>query len=317
MDSSSSATHSIERLVSLLDSMVEGERAVEQLIVLGQASVPYLERFLLHSQPRSLSLPRCRAVHALGELGAYPVLIAYFQRYTRPADAAVLFAEDAVRSAAAEELLHFQSEAVFSTLLAAVRERATGGLVRALGKFHRPEAIPTLFEVLEDDLCRENAKEALRKTPEAARSFAVLLLREHSEIPITGPSASRRRRATLQLLTEWGASAVEWPELRGFLWDDDMDCVIAAARIGIGCGASDREEVVAALIEGSAGMSWDQETDAVELLDSCGETAQTVAMRISEHRKNLGEKPNGASPFWRILHHLLGSALHAQFGGAA
>ena len=37
-------------------------------------------------------------------------------------------------------------------------------------------------------------------------------------------------------------------------------------------------------------MNWAQETEAVELLDSCSEIARTVAMRIAEHRKNLGIK---------------------------
>ena len=317
MNSSASATPSIERLVSLLDSMVEGDRAVEQLIALGQSSVPYLERFLLNSPPRSLSLPRCRAVRALGELGAYSSLMAYFQRYTRPADAAVLFAEDGVRSAAAEQLLHCQNEDVFPVLLDAARERATGGLVRALGEFRRPEAIPAFFELLEDDLCREDAKEALRKNAASARSYALLLLRGRTELPITGPAASRRRRATLQLMAEWGMSAAEWPELRGFLWDEDMDCVVAAAGVGLRLSESNKEEIVAALIENSGGMNWAQETDAAELLDACGETARTVAMRIAEHRRNLGEKPDWTSPFWRTLHHLLGGGPHARFGGAA
>ncbi len=315
MTSSSSATPSIERLVSLLDSMVEGERAVEQLVALGQASIPYLERFLLNSPPRSLSLPRCRAVRALGELGACSVLIAYFQRYTRPADATVLFAEDAVRSAAAEQLVHCHSEAVFPVLLDAIKERATGGLVRSLGGFGRPEAIPVFFELLEDDLCREDAKEALRKNAASARAFALLLLRGRTEVPITGAAASRRRRATLQLLSEWGVSSAEWPEIRPFLWDEDMDCVIASAQIGLRACESDAEEIVSALIENSGEMNWAQQTDAVELLDLCADVARSVAIRIAEHRKSLGEKPTGTSPLWRTLHHVLGSELQTRFGG--
>lgn len=315
MSNSPSAMSSPEQLVGLLDSMVEGERAFEQLIAIGQLAVPCLERFLLDSPPRSLSLPRCRAVRALGELGACSTLIAYFQRYTRPADATVLFAEDAVRSAAAEELLHCQGEAAFPVLRNAVRERATSGLVRSLGEFRRPDAIPAFFELLEDDLCREVAKEALRKCAAPARSFAMLLLRGRTEVPILGPAASRRRRATLQLLAEWGVSAADWPELRSFLWDEDMDCVIAAARIGMHLSGSGKEEIVAALIENAGTMNWAQETDAVELLDSCGEVTRVVALKIAEHRKNLGETPAWASPFWRTLHHLLGGELQARFGG--
>lgn len=313
-----SETTAIARWVTLLESIRDGENATEQLIAIGKASIPYLERFLLDSPPRSLALGRCRAVRALGQLGACSALIAYFQQYTRPGDAAVLFAEDAVRSAAAQELLHCGSEAVFPTLVNATQERATSGLVQALGEFRRPEAVPVFFELLEDDLCREDAKAALRKIPDAARPYAMLMLRGQAAASISGAAASRRRRATLQLLAEWGASASEWPELRGYLWNEDADCVIATARIGLRAAPEqEKEEIAAALIEGSQTMNWAQETEAVELLDSMAGIAKPVAARIAAHRGNLGETPNWMSPFWRTVRHLQGASLESRPGSAA
>jgi hypothetical protein len=62
-------------------------------------------------------------VRVLGELGADSVLLAYFERYRRPEDAAVLFAEDAVRSAAARALVCCKSETVFGAVLCFSRQR--------------------------------------------------------------------------------------------------------------------------------------------------------------------------------------------------
>lgn len=84
----------------------------------------------------------------------------------------MLFAEDAVRSAAARELARQKSDRVYDVLLQAARERATSGLILALGEFRRHESVPLLFSVLEDDLCRDEAKEALREVSEVARQYA-------------------------------------------------------------------------------------------------------------------------------------------------
>jgi HEAT repeat protein len=153
----------------------------------------------------------------------------YFLQYERPADSAILFAEDAVRSAAAKELARIRSEEVYHVLLDATRQRATGGLVQALGAFRRHESVPLLFELLEDDLCRVDVLAELRNVPDAAQPYAILLLRGCTGTPIRGTISSRRRRSTLQLLVDFGISEGEWLEIRQYLHDEDLDCVIAAA----------------------------------------------------------------------------------------
>ena len=76
------------------------------------------------------------------------------------------------------------------------------------------ESVPLLFSLLEDNLCREDAKEALRKMPDATRAYAILLLRGLTQLSIRGSTAVRRGRATLQLLVECGIGMNEWPDLR-------------------------------------------------------------------------------------------------------
>ena len=62
-----------------------------------------------------------------GRVGGLHVLLSYFRDYERPQDAAVLFAEDAVRSAVARELMRWKSDEVFHVLLDAAKQRATEG----------------------------------------------------------------------------------------------------------------------------------------------------------------------------------------------
>jgi hypothetical protein len=304
---SPAVSEEVEILVAALDSLIEGEAAAERLIAAGPQVIPYLEGFLLKGRPRTIALPRCRAVHALGELGAWPVLVEYFRQYRRPDDAVVLFAEDAVRSIAAQELGRWKSAEVYEVLLKAARERATGGLVRALSEFQRAESIPVLFSMLDDDLCRNDAEEALRKMPDPARAWAVLSLRGAAGPSTHLASAVRRRSATLQLLREFGVEPGEWPTLREFLDDRDADAVIATAGIGFAIGPpSDHPAIVRALFHISQHLNWAQEDEVIRLLDGHRDEACEQARGLIEAADAKGERTNWLVPRWRILRHLLG-----------
>lgn len=303
---------------AVLDSILDGDLAVNMLVASGDRAVPYLEHFLLAGAPRTIALPRCRAVRALGELGAYSTLISYFREYEFPADAEVLFAEDAVRSAAARELLRWKSEEVLQVLMDAAKQRATGGLVVAIGDFRRPEAVPLLFHILEDDFCREEAKDGLRKVRDAAHQYAILLIRGLSETPFYGPLALHRRRATLQLLDEFGVACSEWRDLQPFLAESDADVVISAARIGSRAASSaDRQRIVEALFRISEHVNWAQEGEIEALLDTCSDLACKIAYAVVEGRRNQGERANWLAPSWRILRHVLGRELEGGHYGAA
>lgn len=213
----------VEDLIAALDLLIGGEAAAERLIAMGPRVIPLLEQFLLEGPARTIAVPRCRAVRVLGELGAWQTLVSYFRQYRRPEDAAVLFAEDAVRSAAAEHLAQWKSDEIYEVLLEAARERITGGLIRALSEFGKAEAIPVFFSALDDDLCREDARAALRKVPAVARNYAVLTLRGAAGVPMNLAASLRCRRAVLQLLREFGVGPGDWPILREYLEDSDAD----------------------------------------------------------------------------------------------
>lgn len=300
----------IDRLIGALDSLKDGDLAVDMLIACGERAIPTLALFLLKGSPRTVSLPRCRAARALGELGAYSVLLAYFRDYERPQDAAVLFAEDSVRSAVAHELMRWKCDEVFRVLLAATKQRATEGLVQALGEFRRSQTIPVLFELLEDDLCRDQAMESLRKIPDAARQYAILALRGFLDIKLDGPSALVRRRSVLQLLAQLGVASGDWEGLRTILWEDDPGTVIAAVQLGfMAAPESDWPQIAAALLRVADKLNWVQEADVLQLLDAHPDVSRQAALQIAKHRAECGEHPNWMSPVWRILRHLLGGDL--------
>lgn len=306
----------MERLIAALDSLIDGEAAAERLVAAGPAAAPWLERFLLDGPARTIALPRCRAVHALGDLGAQHVLLAYFRQHRRPSDPAVLFAEDAVRSAAAEELAKHPSEEVYETLLDASRVRPTNGLIRALSEFARSESIPVLFAALDDDLCREEARAALRRVKPQARAYAALLLRGKHPASIPMTASLRERRAVLQLLREFGTDADCWPILREYLEDPDPDSVIAVAGTGFAAGPVDEySNIVSALFRISSHLNWMQEDEVTRLLEAHAAQARPLALRLCGEAAAKGEQPNWLSPRWRILRHLLGNDMKTAAHG--
>jgi hypothetical protein len=303
----------IDLMIDGLDSLRDGEQALDMLIACGKRVVPRLADFLLNGPPRTISLPRCRAVHALGELGACSTLMSYFRRYARPQDAATLFAEDAVRSAAARELARYPSAEVFRVLLDAAWQRVTGGLVLALNEFHRPESVPLLFEILEDDLCREDAMTSLRRMPEAVRQFGILSVRGSSSVTLEGASAVRRRRATLQLLSEVGVTCNDWSDLRRFLSVNDPATVLAAGKIGFAvANETEWPGITLSLFKIAAQFNSVEEGDVELLLDAHAAVAREIAQQIATQKQNSHERPNWFSPLWRILNHTLGRTLESK-----
>ena len=300
-----SSNAQIEAFVLALESLTDGELAVDLLVACGKPAIGPLEHLLLRGAARTISLPRCRAVRALGDLGAREILAAYLDNAHLPSDSVVLFAEDAVRSAVARELLRWKSDETFRTLLNAAERRTTMGLIEALGEFRRSAAIPLLFQTLEDDLCRNAAFAALLKMPEESRSYVMLSLRGGTERNLMEPSASRRRRATAQLIQRLGISTDEWREVSGLLTDDDPAVVISIVAVGFQVASPESfPNLIQTLFRIAHKLNWVQEDEVIHLLDDHRELARSVARTILKEFKSRGESANWLSPTWRILEHL-------------
>jgi hypothetical protein len=295
----------IARLVRALESLTDGELAVDLLIAAGERSILPLEEFLLQGKARTIAVPRCRAVRALGGLRARQTLLSYFAKVDLPADPVVLFAEDAVRSAVAHELLRWREDEVFYVLLKAATQRATIGLIESLGEFRRSEAIPVLFETLEDDLCRNAAFAALSETPEESRHYAILSLRGGAGASLVGAAASRRRRATAELFRKIGISRGDWQDVARLLEDEDPTVIICAATVGFHVAPqAEFPAIVSALFRVAHKLNWLQEDEVVHLLDEHKSLAHSEANRVLANLRARGEQVNWLSATWRILGHL-------------
>lgn len=299
----------VEQLIEDLESLVDGDRAEAILLAKGNRVIEPLARYLLSGAPRSISLPRCRAVRILGELGAYSTLISYLCDSRLPVDSVVLFAEDAVRSEAAQELVHWRTEESVEALLTAAKIRATSGVVSALGEFRRSESVPILFALLEDDLCREAAMEALRQMPETAHDYGILLLRGHTDIPIGTPASLRRLRSTLHLFTGLNLSSADWDDLKSWLRESDPETVITIGSIGLKIGSiAERRAIFEALLRVSRSVNWSQESAIEALLDTDRILAVEVADAFARQHFGNRENPNWLDPSLRILRHTLGDS---------
>lgn len=295
----------IGRLVSGLESLTDGELAVDLLIASGERAIVPLEEMLLHGKARTIAVPRCRAVRALGGLQARRTLLAYLEKFDPPSDSVVLFAEDAVRSVVAHELMRWKDDEIFHALLRATRQRATVGLVESLGEFCRPEAISLLFETLEDDLCREAAFAALCNTPRETRHYAILSLRGRAGANLIGPAASRRRRATAELFRKLGISREEWQDVAGLLEEEDPTVVLCVATVGFQVAAQKEfPAIVRALFRVAHKLNWLQEDEVIHLLDEHKALAHSMAKQIRADLRAHGQHVNWLSTTWRILEHL-------------
>jgi len=127
----------IRRLVESLNSLQDGELAVDALIGCGQTAIPPLREFLLHGRPSVIYQPRQRAVRALAELGAKEVLVEYLRQRKLIADAALRFGEEAVENTAARALAAWKTDDVLQVLLRVARARKLPGVIEALGQFGR------------------------------------------------------------------------------------------------------------------------------------------------------------------------------------
>jgi hypothetical protein len=295
----------IARLVRALESLTDGELAVDLLIAAGERSILPLEEFLLGGRPRTIAVPRCRAARALGGLGARGTLLSYFAKVDPPVDPVVLFAEDAVRSEVAHQLLRWREEEVFYALLNAATQRATVGLIESLGEFCRSDAIPVLFEVLEDDLCRDAAFVALCKIPEESRHYAILSLRQGACANLVGAASSRRRRATAELFRKLGISPGDWQDVAQLLEDEDPTVIICAATVGFHVAPQEEfRGIVSALFRVAPKLNWLQEDEVANLLDEHKALAYCEASRVLADLREREEQVNWMSATWRLLGHL-------------
>jgi hypothetical protein len=258
----------VRRLLACLQSLVDGQSAIEALAACGPRAIPPLREFLLSGRVTSVPQPRMWAVEALALLGARDVLIEYLQAPGRVVDPQLQFAEDAARNTAGRRLSAWRDNETFEILLDLCRKRNLPGLIETLAGFERAEAIPCLDRALEDDMCREAAESGLRKLGPAAKR--ALLLSAVTPLPNAGeetPSSLRRRRSVLGLVAEIGVERRNWAELRPLLAESDPELLARLAQIAsYVADPTDRASVAVGLVGALGRLPWFVWEEAEEAL---------------------------------------------------
>jgi len=258
----------VARLIRALESLVDGQSAIDELVACGSHAISALRSFLLHGRIVSVPQPRMWATEALARLGARDVLMEYLEAPDRSADAQLSFAEDAVRNTAARHLGNWHDERTFEALLGLCQKRLLPGVVEAIAGFDRIEAIPCLDRALEDDFCRAAAEEGLRRIGLGA--FEHLILSAMMPLPNATeetPSSLGRRRRILAILAETDIDARNWSQLRLLLSEPDPELLVGTARIAArAAGVMDRAASAAALVNKLPGVPWHAWKDAEEAL---------------------------------------------------
>ncbi|WP_298357040.1 hypothetical protein [Rhodoblastus sp.] len=217
-----------------LKSTRDGDRGVLDAVACGRRAVPALTALLFSRDPSGLSHARLRAAEALTGLDAREVLIDFLGASHEMSDPVEQLGEDEVVSAVARALTDPGEERVFDLLLRLARDRILPGVVAALGKSLRPEAIPELLRALGEDETRGEAERALQHFGEAAvPALLVAAARAPDGNAHETESDLRKRRSALGILAEIGVPANLWPIIRQLPNHPDRAIAATASAIAL------------------------------------------------------------------------------------
>jgi hypothetical protein len=132
------------------------------------------------------------------------------------------------------------------------------GASETLGEFRRPEAVPKLIEVLEDDFCRSFAEDALRKAGELAHSALIDAARTPDPSGFhERPQSQRRRRCALRLLECLQLCGEDWCQVAALLHDSDPEIAARAGAIALAvAGRENRGLAVRRMIKALPTSDW-------------------------------------------------------------
>jgi hypothetical protein len=262
------AERDLDKAISKLDSLHDGDLAVTEVVACGKAAIPALQNILCREEKSGLYQTRCRAAEALALLGATNVLIDYLRTERVITDAVERLGEDAVINAVARLLAHECEPCVFAVLLRLGRHAHLAGVIGALGASRRPEAIPALIAALEEDGSRPTAEAALRRF--GRRTGGALLNAATMQLPSRdreSPSSVRRRQSALALLAESGINRQGWINLRHLVDDPDARVATLACEICLRCATlAERSRAVRHLIDLLVHPDWVRREHAERIL---------------------------------------------------
>jgi HEAT repeat protein len=292
----------IRSFVDGLESLQNGDLTVALLVGCGQRAVAPLRDFLLNGKPRGVFQPRQRAVEALGQLGAKDVLMEYLSQKRVIANAVVRFGEEAVQSTAARELGSWRTEEVFQFVMDFAQHKLLTGVVDALREFRRPEALPLYLKVLENDVCRSSAEEAIRDIAASAKPVLLQATRKIFPGEQETPSQRQRRRSVVRILTELELTPEDWNQLQPLLRDKDKEIAVMAGEMGLDWGPPEQKVAAAEFLIRS--VEWAHWFLQIRIRDCLNRNYPTVRELIETQialRRLVSKKKALTDPVLRIL----------------
>ncbi len=303
----------IRSFVADLESLPGGDLTVALLVGCGQRAVNPLREFLLNGKPRGIFQPRQRAVEALGQLGAKDVLREYLSQKRDIADAVVRFGEEAVESSAARELARWRTDEIFEFLMNLGQQRMLAGVVDALREFDRPEGVTVFLRALEDDVCRPNAEEALRRIAAMCKPQLFQAARSVPSDRDEKPSERQRRRSVVRILCDLDLSENEWMELRPVLEDGDQEIAIMAAEMAVDWASAREKEAAARFLIGR--LEWAHWFLQIRIQDCLRRNYSRVHELIQKEcavRRKAAKGEPLADPVLRILEKVQSTAKNSD-----
>lgn len=224
----------IQKQIQKLNDLRDGDRAVDELICLGEQAVGHLREFLINGPPSHIYQPRQRAVRALARLRACRVLVEYLLIPKDIPDPITRFGEEAVENTAARALSAWQTEDVFEALMQLAKRRILHGVIETLGLFQRSESIALFVLALGDDFARGAAEQSLRSMGSRARpALLEAIRRPEPSFQQESPSSSLRRKSAVRILAAMEWTPDQWPLISIILEDDDPEIFIPVCEIAL------------------------------------------------------------------------------------
>ena len=201
MDANQPFDDAVAKAMARIRSLSDGDGGVLDVIACGSRSVPALRELLFTIDQSGIPDARIRALEALRALGAQETSIDFLLSSHAIADPVARLGEDAVVGAAARMVDNPADDRIFPYLVDMTRARPLVGIIAALGRSKRLEAIPALVRALAEDETRQEAENALLNFGVAAKPELLLVTAEpQSAGEKETESQVRQRRSALRLL---------------------------------------------------------------------------------------------------------------------
>jgi HEAT repeat protein len=209
---------------------------VADIVAIGERAIPALKTILFTREPSGLYQVRCRAIEALGRLGAFDVLEEFLRRPGHM-DPVERLGDDVVAGAAARVIAQRKDQGTFDLLCELAAAHPLNGVMAALASFERPEAIPVLISALEEDEVRLSAETALSSFGPAARPLLLDAVDRFTSGNALSESHLRKCRSILALLDEIDLDPSDMERLRPLMRSADMQVSLLACRIALHRGS--------------------------------------------------------------------------------